>query len=251
MHNGGDVTVIFDGSFEGLLTIIFKRYYEKLFPTRIVEQDLFQQKLGELYITVETNPEQSERVYGAIVKIGEIVSQHVFRAFTSPNPDRFMDIFNYIILAFEKKRSVDNYQKLDYVLSVHKMSSYAGMEVHKLTGFVRFGESVTGILYSEIAPVNDVLIMVAQHFTDRLISHSWIIHDVKRKKAAIYDTNELMIAETNGTVNIEFTKDEEQYEKLWREFLNTIAIKERVNLKLQQQFLPLRYRPYMSEFKSI
>ena len=38
------------------------------------------------------------------------------------------------------------------------------------------------------------------------------------------------------------------YEKLWRGFCHTISIKERENLKSQRGHLPLRYRPYMTEF---
>lgn len=41
---------------------------------------------------------------------------------------------------------------------------------------------------------------------------------------------------------------EEEMQKLWREFCNTISIKERENPKCQRTHLPLRYRPNMTEF---
>jgi hypothetical protein len=40
----------------------------------------------------------------------------------------------------------------------------------------------------------------------------------------------------------------EPYKKLWKSFFNSIAIKERENLKLQRQHCPLRRRKYMTEF---
>ena len=46
----------------------------------------------------------------------------------------------------------------------------------------------------------------------------------------------------------EISDKEEQYQELFTMFCRTIAIKERANLKLQQQMLPLRFREYMVEF---
>ena len=45
-----------------------------------------------------------------------------------------------------------------------------------------------------------------------------------------------------------YSEDEKQLQKLWKLFVDTIAIKERVNPKLQRQMLPLRFRKYMKEF---
>jgi probable DNA metabolism protein len=148
------------------------------------------------------------------------------------------------------------------------MSRYAGAETHKLHGFVRFAQTKSGVLYSEIAPVNDVLYFVALHFTERLISEAWVIHDVKRSKAAVYNAQELVITETGGHSrksddNIsgsdysirensgsfaDLIPDEERFQDLFIDFLDAVAIKERVNPKLQRQLMPNRYRPYMTEF---
>lgn len=42
--------------------------------------------------------------------------------------------------------------------------------------------------------------------------------------------------------------DEETYEGLWKTFHQAIAIAQRRNEKCQQNLLPLRFRPYMTEF---
>ena len=49
-------------------------------------------------------------------------------------------------------------------------------------------------------------------------------------------------------LTLTYSEDEKQLQKLWKLFVNTIAIKERVNPKLQRQMLPLRFRKYMKEF---
>ena len=42
---------------------------------------------------------------------------------------------------------------------------------------------------------------------------------------------------------------EEAYQALWRTFHETAAIPERANALCQRTHLPLRYRPYMTEFQ--
>ena len=49
-------------------------------------------------------------------------------------------------------------------------------------------------------------------------------------------------------LTLTYSEDEKQLQKLWKLFVDTIAIKERVNPKLQRQMLPLRFRKYMKEF---
>ena len=40
----------------------------------------------------------------------------------------------------------------------------------------------------------------------------------------------------------------DEYEELWRAFCSCITIKERTDLKLQKQFVPLKFRSNMLEF---
>jgi len=239
---------IIDGSFDGLLTVVFARYYDKLAPDDIVAQDMYQQRLGADYVSVETDADKAKRVFDALVKAAPEAAENAFYAFSAPGDDRYMDIFKYIILAFSKGNAVDRYLKLDCVRNTIRMRQFAGMETHKLHGFVRFAQTRSGVLYSEIAPVNDVLYFVALHFTERLISEAWIIHDVKRKKAAVYNTEEMVLADTGGHTDVELIPGEEHFQDLFIGFLESVAIKERTNPKLQRQLLPNRYRPYMAEF---
>ena len=44
------------------------------------------------------------------------------------------------------------------------------------------------------------------------------------------------------------TENEQLYRTLWKQFYNTIAIKERYNPRCQNTFLPKRYRSTMTEF---
>lgn len=46
----------------------------------------------------------------------------------------------------------------------------------------------------------------------------------------------------------EMTPQEEQFQQLWRNYFQTLAIPERKNLKLQQGKVPLKARGFLTEF---
>ena len=49
-------------------------------------------------------------------------------------------------------------------------------------------------------------------------------------------------------LELRYSEEEEDMQKLWKLFVDTIAIRERINPHLQRQLLPLRFRTYMKEF---
>ena len=47
---------------------------------------------------------------------------------------------------------------------------------------------------------------------------------------------------------LKLSDNEKKMSRGWQIFFDTIAIQERKNEKLQQQLLPLKYRPYQTEY---
>jgi len=243
------VCVLFDGTFDGFLTIIHAHYYDRLEPDYIFESGSYQQTIGSSYVNVEADAIKSEVVFRAIKeKISPDAASSVYYSFLCFEPDRFMNIYRYILLGFKTGADVDAYMKYDYVIYVRRTAKYVGGEAHLLTGFCRFTETERGVLYAKIGPNNNVLPLVANHFADRLMNEQWIIHDEKRKTAAVYDGSEFVITDVPDEINVAGNASEDGYRKLWRTFYDTIAVESRVNYKLQRNHLPLRYRKYMTEF---
>jgi len=246
-----NVSVLFDGTFDGFLTIIHFHYYDKLNPAYIFEKNAHQMVLGAAIAEIETDQKKSETVFDALhEKISPDAASAVYNAFNFYEPDRFMNIYRYVLLGFKTGANVDGYMKYDYVRYVQKAARYVGCEAHKLCGFVRFTETAQGVLYSKIGPNNNVLAILANHFSDRLMNEQWIIHDEKRKTAAVYDGNEFVITDVPDEINVTASGSEAEYKRLWRMFFDTIANETRVNHKLHRQMLPLRYRKYMTEFEN-
>ncbi len=132
-----------------------------------------------------------------------------------------------------------------------RISQYVSHESHKLKGFLRFRELENKILYAEMEPTNDIIIIVSNHFKKRLNKEYWIIRDVKRGLLSIYDKKKfLIIPEDNFIMNAFILSDEEKdMENLWKVFYKTIGIKERKNDRCRMNFMPKKYWKYMTEME--
>ena len=238
--------VIFDGTLEGFLTIIYKYYYEKLKVESIVTEDGFQQTIDMEYVHVETNFDEAEKAMNGIkLKLGEGIYGSMCSAFSHNDTQRYIHIFRYIVTCFKYGPDADGYTQIDCVMRVKLYNRNIGTEVNKSMSFTRFEETESGVLYADMSPEHDVLAIVADFFTERLLGERWIIHDLRRGKAAVFDGANLVI--TDAPVKSARSKTFDIYQDLWKAFYDTIAIKERINPKLHRQFSPKRYWKHMTE----
>ena len=105
------------------------------------------------------------------------------------------------------------------------------------------------ILYAEIAPENNVLILLSKHFKERLKNEYWIIKDTKREILSIYDKNNFYLVNTSdfNIKELVLSDEEETFENLWKTFYKTIGIKERKNDRCRMNFMPKKYWKYILE----
>jgi probable DNA metabolism protein len=133
------------------------------------------------------------------------------------------------------------------VINVHNLSDKVSKERHRLLGLLRFQE-VGDVLYAPLTPDNDVIELLADHFTDRMKNEKFIIHDKKRNKAVIYNREEWMIRDFEYQEDVFVSQRERNFQEMWKGYFDHIGIKERKNPLLQRQFVPTRYRKNMVEF---
>lgn len=136
------------------------------------------------------------------------------------------------------------------VCSVNRIARHVAHEAHKFKGFVRFREVEAGFLYARIEPEADILPFIAPHFVGRVGDRPWMIHDLRRNQAALYDlTSWRLIGDIELTAEPDLTAGERDYAALWQRYFHRHAIAERHNPKLQQKHVPLRYRKHLTEFE--
>lgn len=239
---------VYDGSFEGLLTAVFEAYYRKEEPYAVLSCSNMQQDLLASYVYIKTDPDKSDRVYASIwQKISNEALENVYYTFLSEDPDAGTLIYRYLKLGWKLGKKVNDFLSDDTVFRILDISRRVQHEVHIMTGFVRFRRVEGDVYYSSISPDFNIIELLAPHFADRLSDQKWIIHDVKREVAALYNMNQWVISDFSADDIPGATEDEKLYSKLWKKFFTTLEIPSRSNPKLQRQLLPRRYWDHLTE----
>ena len=160
-------------------------------------------------------------------------------------------VWRYLQLGLEVGGRLTGMLATEPVHSVHRIARHVSHEAHKFKGFVRFREVEEGFLYAAIEPVADIVQFIAPHFVGRVGDRPWMIHDLRRRQAAVFDLRSWrLIRDIDLTAEPGITTAEHEYAALWQRYFQRHAIKERHNPKLQQKHVPLRYRKHLVEFNS-
>ena len=254
-----------DSAFEGILCGIYDAWMSRKGHdnVRIQLKDGYQElELFSEYVEVKTTHEKSGKVVSSVCgKLSQEVYEHIYVAALSQDMDRADKIYRFLIQAYRHGPSILQKIQIPEVYEIFQMRRNFYNEKHLLTEFLRFSQNPNGVLVGRIGPKNDVVSMLAPFFADRLPKENWIIYDEKRKKAAVHPAGKQWFLVNHALKEDDSSSeewmlwvgqetDEKEYEGLWKMFCDTIAIKERYNPKCQRTHLPMRFRPYMTEFKS-
>jgi probable DNA metabolism protein len=241
------VDYLYDGSFEGFLTCIYHHYASQK-ASGIYPKDAYQPNLLTDCKEVRSDEALAARVYQGITrKISSFDLERVYKVFLSSSPDKENHLLRYLELGFQLGGDVSRLHGNPAVFEVQKIDRQVGFEVHRYKGLLRFTVLANGVLYSPIEPDHDVLELLADHFTVRFREDPFLIHDKKRKKAMIAAGGQWYICPFEETEIPARAVDELDYQRLWRNYFDTIAIKERTNKKCQKNFMPVRYWKHLTE----
>ena len=243
---------------ESIFTAIYNIYEDRhnLPDTRILldwESILFAE-----YITVEEDAEKAAKVIRTIHRqFGEEDAYHIFMAVSAPAEDKAEAIYKAV--AYGLRNKVKPGHLFDhladrYVLQTYKLGLNASREAQHLKGFTRFRELENGIMFAPIKPKNNVLPELMEHFSDRFPAENFMVLDEGRQLFGIHKAGErwFLAAEEGVAEQINqaaVSEAEIFYSGLFKHFCKSIAIEARRNTDLQRNLLPLRFRPYMTEFQ--
>lgn len=240
---------VFDSSFEGLLTSIYEAYYSDKKPEAIYSSLSYEHNLFDNTIKIETDLDKFQRVYNAIEKkISKESLRKIYYCYLSETKESSNLIFSYIRMGFKIGKDIELHKNNDVVLGIDKLSKRVSLEKHRFTGFVRFKE-VNDVLYSSIEPDFNIVGLLGNHFKNRLTNEYFIINDVKRNIALIYNKEDYYLTSLDNDMKsiLESTNDTGDYSSLWREYFKSTNIKERANSRLQKRSMPIRYWKNLTE----
>ncbi|MBQ9513735.1 MAG: TIGR03915 family putative DNA repair protein [Clostridia bacterium] len=235
---------------DGILSALFVAFTERIIPDEITPKcQPFQLRLENEIINIgEIDKHDTDRVKNALFNYaGNSIIRYMNIVLTSDRIDIYTVVFRYAYKILQKRRDISDMLADEDVMEFRYEFNKINFEKHRIEGFLRFNETVNGVLYAPFSPDNNIIELVAPHFLSRLPRQPFIIHDVKRKRIAISDGFHLRYDITDKTAVLNLSKNEKDLLSLWKKYFKSVNVKERKNTAQQDNFMPNRYRKYMPE----
>ncbi len=241
---------LYDGSFEGLLTAIFDAWKDRDPVVSIVSRTGYVPSFLDQPREVKTDFDKFNRVYSSIEKkISAHAGRIIYRVWLSEDNRAADLILHFLKTGYRIGAAVTNYIQDPMINNAIELNKKVGREVHRFLGLMRFKEISKGIFYAGYEPDHNITVLVAPHFTERLASQPFIIHDKKRNICAVFDGKDLALSDEVPAIPDTGTETEDQYAALWKTFFKTVAIRERKNIRTQMQFMPKKYWKNLTEMQ--
>ena len=244
---------VYDGSWQGLLTVVFAVFSEKR-PVLSIVRDRTQ--VTDLFTDVRevtTDEAYAMRVLKrARSLLGTSRMRELWCCHLAERAEVDELLVDLLVLAFTGGATND--VRNPTVLGLRQWRKHVSHEKHRMEAFVRFQENTDGVWTATIAPAYDVLPLIARHFRDRYADMEWVIADRRRNYGLHHRAGKVLPvqfvhegdAELPAT-HVQATPDERVYVQLWKTYFRSVDIPERRNLKLQMQHMPKRHWQHMIE----
>lgn len=243
-------------SFEDKMTCIYDAWEYALLHghnnVRLMLEPVCQYSFAEEYVHVDADIEKTNKVVRSI--INSISYEAYLNVFYSTlfYEDTLDDIYRFLIVAFKVGSGVTRMLTDKAVMRIMEYRRKVGNEIHFSHEFIRFNSIDNKVYVAHYEPKCDIIYLTAMHFADRMPSEHFVIIDDNRQYAVVHPANEDMhITELTDEYMLKLRETEyvnDDYRVLWKEFFNSIGIKERENYKCQRNMFPKWMRKHAVEF---
>ena len=237
----------FDGTFDGLCSAIFMAYKDpeaQIFSSESDAPPLLEQ------VKVLTDEKKSARLQNGIKsKLSHFILRDLYLIYLSDTPTCATVALKYIRFCFANGKGGRTLRFEPEVKNAMELRDKVMTEVDKIRGLLRFDKAADGLYVSRIEPDCNILPLIARHFANRMPSHSFVIHDIKRGVAICSKNGSWLITELPKYIKFDLSDDD--FRKAWKDYFEVMAIKERINPKLQRQHMPKRYWCHLTEMENV
>lgn len=237
----------YDGSFDGFLCCVYESYVQKERPTAIFSDG---DDVPALFSSqcVQTDQEHAWRVERSLSAFSPKLPRFLRRVFLTCLPEKEMATYRFIAKLYREGASLLRRLSDETYVPLRQAVRHLATEAEKLRGFVRFSD-FGGVLAAEIEPKNRILPILQVHFCERCKNENFFLYDRTHKEALLYWHGAASIVPIEQFHMAAPDETEAAFRRLWKQFYETISIRERENPRLQRSNMPKRYRGVMTEFQ--
>lgn len=237
---------LFDGTQAGFLTAFLAAYSD---PEAILASKTVQLPLGQTPVVVQTDEARAEKAKNRLLGFDRACMQDLELLLRSGKEDREQVAFGYFRVLAREKRPVSKRLAEQAVFTAIEYIKKLRLEIHHFHGFIRFMETESGALYAPFSPDNDICELLVPHFRARLPQFPFVLHDIKRKKAAVYDGKNAFVAPL-AQAELVLAANETDWQTLWKRYYRAVNIPSRKRLKQMKGSMPVRYWKFLPETQS-
>lgn len=246
--------LIYDGTFEGLMTAIFDMYDLKL-KTVCIRRDDGRSDLFGAHVLSVADAVKAGRVWrGLEQRVSVSTCHNVYACFLSEIPGVENLIAGYVRHVFSSTQNVEKDFGHRETIETTKLARRVFREKHRMEAFVRFQRMEDDLYFSLIEPEFDVLPLICRHFQDRYADQTWMIYDKRRRYGILFNREKQEVSTITIDLSISnrnemslLHAEEKEYQELWKSYFDHVNIASRKNLKLHIRHVPTRYWKYLTE----
>lgn len=244
-------------SVDNILTGIFNAWEVALTTShdevRLIKGPLYETNIFEEYIEVITDDTKAQRVIKAICgKISQFAYELVYYAMLSGEDSAIDDIYRFLNRGFKVGPDIVRMYTDSTVSRMLDIRKQVSNEACSFREFVRFNSYHNSVYVSHIEPKSNIVMIVGNHFADRMPSEHWMIIDDTRGIAVVHPKdgdNFIRVLTAEEISRLRETENyNDEYTVMWQTFFDTIAIKERMNYNCQRNHFPIWKRKHVVEF---
>ena len=239
-------TYLHDGTPEGFLTALRHAHSHDDTEVDIPATGRTQPGLFSVPHHLESDPTQARALLDKLAgQHGAEVSRRLMYLYYSESSDAGALALAYLRLLDRHGKDVDQHHAHPAIQSLHHICQKVGREIHRFKGLLRFTEVDPPALQALMEPDYNILMAVTGYFRRRLGGQPWLIVDVRRQRAAHWDTRQLSFLD--AALEPAGRSSPDEMARLWQTFYRSVAIPDRKNESLRRQHMPERYWKYLSE----
>lgn len=228
---------------DSFYSAVFSAYGDK--ESHIACNDI-QIGINDIPMPVNNDKKHAERVQNKIRLYDPRAEWEIRNILKSNLTDRAQRAYQYVRMILQYRRPVRGMLSEEIVLNAMDAVRKVRLEAERMRGFLRFSECEGGILYAPCSPDNDIIEDLFPHFLRRFPAERFIIHDVRRKKAVLYNGKSTVTVLLDRT-DIFLSDQEEAFCRLWKEYYRAVNIPARKHTRQQDNYMPRRYRKFLPE----
>lgn len=234
----------YDGSREGFYTTVFEAYSDE--DAFLAPNNDFQLSLNDREILVESEETKAERVRQRLYSYDRGSLRDIDRILRSDGRDKEQAALRYIRCICRAKAPVRERYADGAVSEAGAMIRKVGWEIDKLYGLLRFMQTESGVFYAPYEPDCDITELIVWRFIKRFRNERFVIHDVKRSIAAVYNGKECIFTKFENPA-VCLSDAEAAMQNLWKEYYRSINISSREHIRQMKGSMPVRYWKYLPE----